>query len=519
MRKYLTFTVFASGMITLAAEMSASRLIGNVFGTSNLVWAAIIGLILIYLAVGYSIGGRWADRSPLPQTMFRIIAWGAFTLGVIPFVARPVLWAAATAFDGLKVGILAGSFTAVLVLFSLPVTLLGMVSPFAIRICVEDTKTAGNVAGNLYAVSTLGSFIGTFLPSLILIPLIGTTRSFLTFSLILLAVALGGLWLAGERRSALIHLWMPLVLIILGILFSGLAVKKNASQVYEAESAYNYIQVLQDGDYRLLRLNEGQGIHSVYHPTQLYYGGPWEEFLAAPYFNPAPHDPSSVNRIAIVGLAAGTVARQATAVYGAVPIDGYEIDPEIVAVGRKYFDMNMPNLNVHVQDGRWGLSTSPYQYDIIAVDAYRPPYIPAHLTTQEFFQIAYDHLTDDGVLAINVGRAPGDRRLIDGMATTIASVFPSVYVIDVPDSFNSLIYATRQPTPDGAKNLLDNFNLLRQRTDIDVVLLLAVQTAVTTLQPGYQTTTVYTDDHAPIEWITNDMVLRYVLGGEGGGVQ
>ena len=157
--------------------------------------------------------------------------------------------------------------------------------------------------------------------------------------------------------------------------------------VYETESDYNYLQVLESNQYRILRMNEGQGMHSVYHPTVLNYYGPWEMVLVAPYFNQAPFSPDRVKRIAIVGLAAGTTARQATAVYGPVPIDGYEIDQKVVDIGRRYFEMNEPNLNVIVQDGRWGLEHSQNRYQIISVDAYRPPYIPWHLTTREFFQI------------------------------------------------------------------------------------------------------------------------------------
>ena len=142
---YLYFVVFSSGMTTLALELTASRLLGSVFGTSNLVWAAIIGLILIFLAVGYFIGGRWADRSPYYKTMYRILAWGAFTAGLVPLAARPVLRLAADAFDQLQVGVLFGSFTAVLILFTIPVTLLGMISPFAIRLAIHDPGQAGKI--------------------------------------------------------------------------------------------------------------------------------------------------------------------------------------------------------------------------------------------------------------------------------------------------------------------------------------------------------------------------------------
>src|SRR5512139_1755685 len=166
--KYLYFTVFAAGMVTLAIELAASRLLGTVFGTSNLVWASIIGLILIYLTIGYFIGGRWADKSPYFTTLYKILAWGAFSAGLIPLIARPVLRLAANAFDFLQVGVLFGSFIAVLILFSLPVTLLGTISPFAIRLAIHDPDQAGSISGKIYAISTLGSFVGTFLPVLVL---------------------------------------------------------------------------------------------------------------------------------------------------------------------------------------------------------------------------------------------------------------------------------------------------------------------------------------------------------------
>jgi len=511
MRRYLYFTVFVSGMTSLAAEFGASRLLGNVFGTSNLVWAAIIGLILIYLTAGYFLGGRWADRSPHPKTMYSILAWGAFTLGVVPYIARPVLRAAATAFDGLQVGILLGSFAAVLILFSVPVTLLGMISPFAIRLSMDDARRAGNVSGDVYAISTLGSFVGTYLSVLVLIPTIGTTKTFLVFSVALLCVALAGLGISGGRKAVLAYLLMVVLLAGVALVGGRGGIKKTSGQIFETESAYNYIQVLEVNGYRYLRLNEGQGVHSVYHPDTLDYGGPWQQFLVGPFFYPD-RAPADVRRIAILGLAAGTTARQATAVFPNVVIDGFEIDSAIVEVGREYFGMNLPNLNVIVQDGRWGLANSREKYDSIAVDAYRPPYIPWHMTTQEFFQIAANHLTEQGVLVINVGRAPGDRRLIDGLATTIGTIFPSVYVMDIPGTFNAMIYATLQSTD--ATNLDHNLLALSTRADAPPLLLKSMSLAWENLQPAPQRTTVFTDDLAPIEWITNNMILNFVLHGE-----
>ncbi|HET9590410.1 MAG TPA: fused MFS/spermidine synthase [Anaerolineales bacterium] len=510
MKRYLLFTVFISGMTILAAELAAARLIGNVFGTSNIVWASIIGLILIYLTIGYFLGGQWADANPTAAALYRVLAWGAFTLGLVPYIAGPVLRSAASAFEFLQVGILGASFIAVLVLFIVPVTLLGTISPFAIRLSVDDPAHAGQISGRIYAVSTLGSFIGTFLPTLVTIPAIGTKNTFLLFSMTLLIVALVGLARFADRRATLRHAWMPIVLILAALVSSQQAIKSSTGQIYETESAYNYIQVQQRNGYTVLKLNEGQGDHSIYHPDTLQYGGPWSQFLVSPYFYPN-RKLADIERVAIVGLAAGTTARQMTAVYGDIPIDGFEIDPKIVEVGREYFDMTMPNLNVYIGDGRLGLEQSPYTYDIIAVDAYRPPYIPPHMTTQEFFQIVHTHLTDDGVLAINTASVPGDRRLINGLATTMGTIFPSVYTMDIPGTLNTMIFATKQVTK--PEDFATNLVVLSQDPNVHPLLTGTMEVTFANLKSGYEVTQVFTDDRAPIEWIVNDMVIRFILGG------
>ena len=510
MKNYLLFTVFISGMTTLAAELAAGRLLGNVYGTSNIIWSSVIGLILIYLSFGYSIGGRWADANPSPALMYKILAWGAFTLGLVPLIASPVLRMGASAFEFLQVGVLGASFVAVLVLFSVPITLMGMISPFAIRLSLDDTARAGQTSGQIYSISTWGSFLGTFLPTLVTIPAIGTKYTFVLFSLLLLLVALVGLVRLGGARAMVPLLWMPLAFVVLTALSRNQAIKQNTGQIYETESAYNYIQVAEQNGFTILRLNEGQGVHSIYHPAVLQYNGPWDQVLVSPYFY-ADRKPADVERVAIVGLAAGTTARQMTAVYGQIPIDGFEIDPEIVQVGQQYFDMTMPNLNVVIGDGRWNLEHSPHKYDIIAVDAYRPPYIPPHMTTQEFFQIVADHLTDDGALTLNSASVPGDRRLINGLATTMSTIFPSIYTVDIPGSLNTMIFATKQPTT--PENFAANLVALSAEPTVHPLLIASMQTTFSQLKTGHEPTTVFTDDHAPIEWIVNDMVIRFILGG------
>lgn len=509
MRKYLYITVFFSGMVSLGLEMAASRLLGNVFGTSNLVWASIIGLILIYLAAGYFLGGIWADRKPSLKVFYLILLVAAGSIGIIPLIAQPVLRLAANAFDELQLGILFGSFTSVLILLCIPMTLLGTASPFAIRLAITEKKDIGAISGRIYAISTLGSFFGTFLSVLVLIPTIGTYRTFLVFSAILALVALFGFWKMGNRKFTITGSLFLLFLIIISTWGISGPTKTTKNEIYETESAYNFIQVLEEDNYRFLRLNEGQGVHSIYHPTQMNYYGPWEQVLVAPFFNPAPYDIKNIKSMAIVGLAAGTTARQASQVFGPIPIDGFEIDSRIIEVGQKYFDMNQPNLNVIIQDGRWGLKNSSKGYQIISIDAYRPPYIPWYLTTREFFQIVRQHLTDDGVMVINVGRSPTDRRLINALGSTILTVFPSVHVMDVPNAFNSILFATAQPTQN--INLINNLTYLSNTEGIDPLLVDSMRVAVANLQPPPTSFKVFTDDLSPVEWITNGMILDFLF--------
>lgn len=513
--RYLYVTVFISGMTTLALELSASRLLGNVFGTSNLIWANVIGLMLLYLTVGYFLGGRWADRSPHHLTLYRIITWAAFLCAFIPLAARPVVRMAASAMFGAQAALALGSFISIMILFSIPVTLLGCVSPFAIRLAVPAVNEAGKVAGRIFALSTLGSLVGTFLPVLVLIPAAGTFLTFIIFASLLYLTGFTGLW-QHHRTTALRTLWMPLVVAVLAFLIMGGPLRTAASGaalLYDDDSAYNYIQVQEDaGGYRYLYLNEGQGIHSQWHPEIISYQRTWSFFLTAPYFNAPPVLPDEIDSLAIIGLAGGTIARQHTHVYGHIPIDGIEIDPDIIHVGELFFGMNeaeMPNLTTYAEDGRFMLNRMDRRYSVIAVDAYRPPYIPWHLTTVEFFQEVAQRLTENGVVAVNVGRTDTDRRLVDALTATLLQVYPSVHAMDVPHSFNTILVATRQPTE--ASNLARNAELLPQ--DAAPVLRDALVLGAQQIVPAQASDMIFTDDHAPVETLVDSLVLNFLLGG------
>jgi len=510
----LYVTAFTGGLASLSLELAASSLLRPHFGTANLVWATIIGLILLYLTAGTFIGGRWADRSPRPATLYQIVAWAGFAVGLVPFLARPVLSLAAPGIDNFNVALIGGSFVVVLLLFSVPVTLLGCISPFVIRLAVREVKHSGRISGRVYAVSTLGSFLGAFLPDLLLVPTIGTRNTFVLLSLVLLGVALVGLVreMSARKHGRLIpYLTMPIIVVLLALLVGNQPVKAatTGEVIYETESPYNYIQVVEQSDgCRHLLLNEGGGIHSLSCPDRLQTPGPWDYFLIAPYFNPAPYHPEQVKRVALIGLAAGTTAHQYTEVYGPLPIDGVEIDPEIVRAGQTYFAMNQPNLNAIVADGRAFLAHTKQRYSVIGVDAYRLPYIPPHLTTVEFFQEARDHLMSDGVLVINVGRTGSDYRLVRAIVATLSEVFPSTHVIDVPYSFNAIVVATAQPTE--ASNLSANLDVLQGNGFLQATARRALDN-LHIIEPG---TTIFTDDRASIELMTNALLFDYILRGD-----
>jgi len=495
---FLIILVFISGMTSLALEMCASRLLAAYFGTSLFIWANLIGLILVYLTVGYFIGGRLADRYPSEQVLCTITAMAALSISILPFISQVILTWSITGLEQVSVSIFFSSLLGTILLFAVPVTLLGLVSPFAIRLVTKEVGRSGKTSGSLYAISTFGSILGAFLPVLWLIPAFGVRRTLLIFGVILFAASLWGL------RSR----WRPAFSLVLIALVLPLGPLKNIPDlIYEQESLYNYIQVTQlpDGTRELI-LNEGQAIHSIYYPNPktVLTGWYWDYFLAAPYFN-AGFTPQKLHRVAIIGLAAGTIAHQFTKVYGQVSIDGVEIDPSIVDVGRKYFAMNEPNLHVHIQDGRTYLETTQAQYDVVAIDAFQQPYIPFQLTTHEFFSTIRSHLSSTGVVALNTAHTPHDYRLVQAFVNTMSKVFPSVYVFDVPGTFNTEIMATVQPT-----SITTFRQNLAQFTPSSIMGQVASEVSAVVTQGHSDGGIVFSDDRAPIEQITDQLLLNYI---------
>ncbi|TMC59397.1 MAG: spermine synthase, partial [Chloroflexota bacterium] len=439
-----------------------------------------------------------ADRYPSEQVLCTITAMAALSISILPFISQVILTWSITGLEQVSVSIFFSSLLGTILLFAVPVTLLGLVSPFAIRLVTKEVGRSGKTSGSLYAISTLGSILGAFLPVLWLIPAFGVRRTLLIFGVILFAASLWGL------RSR----WRPAFSLVLIALVLPLGPLKNIPDlIYEQESLYNYIQVTQlpDGTRELI-LNEGQAIHSIYYPNPktVLTGWYWDYFLAAPYFN-AGFTPQKLHRVAIIGLAAGTIAHQFTKVYGQVSIDGVEIDPSIVDVGRKYFAMNEPNLHVHIQDGRTYLETTQAQYDVVAIDAFQQPYIPFQLTTREFFSTIRSHLSSTGVVALNTAHTTHDYRLVQAFVNTMSKVFPSVYVFDVPGTFNTEIMATVQPT-----SITTFRQNLAQFTPSSVMGQVASEVSAVVTQGHSDGGMVFSDDRAPIEQITDQLLLNYI---------
>jgi spermidine synthase len=504
-RIWLVLTVaFFSGMSVLAVEISAARLLAPFFGTSIIIWAVVIGLTLLYLSIGYWVGGRLADRRPYEDTLFHIVGIAAFLVGLVPFFSKPVLSVSSQAIASLNGGLFFGSLVGVLLLLAVPLTMLGMVSPFTIRLVTSNVQQAGKRAGQVFAVSTIGSILGAFIPVLLLIPTVGTRSTFLIFAVLLLGLSV----IATSRRlRRLLYVLLMAVLIVLWVAVDPGPVRPADGLVVEGESALQFFQVIDSPNVgRRLVLNEGIGTHSIYHPDRLLTNGPWDYFLLAPLIGG--QQPDDVDSLLIIGLGGGTVSKQYTQIFGDdVDIDGVEIDDRVIDLGRKYFDMNEPNLKTYAEDGRTFLQRVDRRYDVIAVDAYRQPYIPFHLVTQEFFIAARDHLNDNGVVALNAGRTATDFRLVDVLSETMRSVFPHVYVIDLPSGFNnSLVYGSLRPVT-GAE--------IRAGAQFDPWLS-QVADRPWELREVNRAENVYTDDLAPVERLIDDIVVREALHGATG---
>jgi spermidine synthase len=489
--RFLYVLVFVVGIATLGAEIAAARLMAPFFGASTIVWANTIGVVLVALSVGYWLGGRLGDRYPTQRALCLTVMAAAVLLALVPLVAQPFFDISVEALDEIEAGAFVGSLFAVLFLIAIPVGLAGTCAPWAIRLAVPDVEHSGRVAGRLYAISTVGSLLGTMLAALALIPFLGTQRTFLAFALALALVAAAGL---GWRAIA-----VPLA--VGGAMAIPVGTVKGSDEgavIYESDSEHQYIRVIEqpDGD-RALELNEGQATHSLYRPGSYLTGDVWDGYLVLPFAARA--QPPA--RIAILGNAAGTTARGYGEFFPATAVDGVEIDPELEEVGLEYFDMGSnERLVVHNEDARPWLRRSAGGYDVIMVDAYRQPYIPFYLATREFFELTRDRLAPGGAVIVNAGHPEGNDDLEQVLGATMAEVYPTV-LRDPIEPTNTLLIGTSAPASaerlrEAARSLPDGLRPL-------------ALAAAARLEPRLEGGAVYTDDRAPVEWLIDRSILGY----------
>ena len=507
----LPLLVFVVGTGSLGAEIAAVRLLAPYFGASTIVWANTIGIVLVALSIGYWLGGRLADRHPHMRGLCLLALTAAGLLAIVPFVADPMLEIAVDALDEISAGAFLGSLVGVLVLVAVPVLLLGAVSPWAIRLAVSSVEEAGTVAGRLYALSTAGSLVGTLLSALLLIPLVGTRRTFLIFALAIALIAVTGLrpvtrWALAPAAIAL------LIALPVGTLKAN--TEDGGRVIHEAETEYQYARVVEYPDSeRTLELNEGQAQHSVCsaecepgpggprNASSVLTGDVWDGHLVL-QFSGRSEPPQ---RVAILGNAAGTTSRAYEYFFPETRVDGVEIDAELSDIGREYFDMNNPRLHLYHEDARPFLRRIDARYDVISVDAYRQPYIPFYLTTVEFFETVRDRLAPGGVLIVNAGHPEGQDDLEKVLSATIGDVFPHVLRDPIEDT-NTLIVAGERP--------LSAARLREAVPDLPAGLRGTGLAAAGRIEEPLAGGEVYTDDKAPVEWLIDKSIVDYASGSD-----
>ncbi|OGC82154.1 MAG: hypothetical protein A2V81_01485 [Candidatus Abawacabacteria bacterium RBG_16_42_10] len=477
------FLVFTSGLAITVMEITLARFVQPFLGNSTIIWAHIISVTMLALSIGYFLGGWLAKHihknTALESIIPALMGISGLTIA-FSYVLSKVFFLPQLlkAIETQNISIVYILFIVVLIIFSSSLVVLACITPVAIQY-LSQTKKTGEVAGTVYFLTTVGGIVGIFLPAIILIPLLGSS-----FTIVILASLLGFSWVYYHRFYVLIGT------ALLSLFIFPLSNKVTAGVIFEQESTYNYLQVIQKNERNFLRINEGQAEHSVYDPKNVLVGGVWDYFSALPAYLP------EFKRTAIVGLAGGTISHALSYYYPNNATDGIEIDPAIIDLGKKYFTLSDPQLIIHNADGRIFLLQTKDTYDLICLDAYKQPYIPYNLATKEFFALVKDRLNPAGIMAMNIGTA-GESDLLASLEYTVKQVFPHTRIVHIPGSFNYLLIASLEP--------------LKIQTTIpeDVSKLLPIMEQGVNL-PNNLRRVVFTDDHAPIEFFTDRMIWKTI---------
>ena len=460
-KTFLYLTEFFAGMSVMAVELGASRLLAPYFSSSQIVWTIIIGTIMIAMALGNIYGGRSADKNPDPGKLYTRMLIAAVWIAAIPVVGKYIILgiSALLIFSVSSNFLIVAAFAACMVIFVFPLFLLGTVTPSLAKYSVGNLEESGKVVGTLGAFNTIGSIIGTFVPTFVTIPSVGTSVTFLIFAGILLALAVAYFISAAGKKGvsklgrAAAALLCYLLCCVLG--YSDSFAFWETNLAYEGESVYNYLQVKENDRSVILSTNVLFGVQSIYMKDQGLTGMYYDYAMAAPLMveGKEPED----CRVLILGMGTGTYATQCRKYYGDMEIEGVEIDEKITALSREYFHLP-EDVPVTTYDGRAFLNAVEEKYDVIMVDAYQDITIPFQMSSVEFFTLVKEHLAENGVMVVNMsmrGREEGN--INQYLADTISSVFSQVYTVDVAGSTNRELFAS-----DNA-NMLANLEAGRER--------------------------------------------------------
>ncbi|PWJ14122.1 spermidine synthase [Ruminococcus flavefaciens] len=486
---YLYMTEFFAGMSVMAVELGASRLLAPYFSSSQIVWTIIIGTIMIAMALGNIYGGRSADKNPDTDKLYGRILIAAVWIAAVPFIGKLAIAGIA----GLLVVtintnfLIWAAFITCMVVFVYPLFLLGTVTPSLVKYTVDSLDDSGRTVGTLGAANTIGSIIGTFVPTFISIPAVGTAVTFLIFAGIMLVIGL--VYFISSKRGAA-KTAIASVLFIVCCFASpsmGFAFWEKGL-TYEGESVYNYLQVKDDDENTYLSTNVLFGVQSVYvksgELSDMYY----DYAMAAPLMTESPDTAD----ILVLGMGTGTYAKQCLRYFSGAKAEGVEIDEKITDLAHKYFELP-EDIKVTTYDGRAFLAACDKKYDVIMVDAYQDITIPFQMSSVEFFTLVKDHLNEGGVMVVNMNMRSESADGINGcLADTISSVFDNVVTVDVEYSTNRELFATN------SDEFMDRFEAntaaLKQED-----LRRMMQIVRPELEPYTAGDHILTDDKAPVE--------------------
>lgn len=488
---YLYLTEFFAGMSVMAVELGASRLLAPYFSSSQIVWTIIIGTIMIAMALGNLYGGKKADKDPNPDKLYLRLLVAAVWIALIPLVGKYVIIGiSALMIFTVSAGFLVwAALAACFVVFVFPLFLLGTVTPSLVKYTVGSLDESGKVVGRLGAANTIGSIIGTFVPTFVTIPAVGTSVTFIIFAGILLLLSL--IYFISSKRK-LAQSAVAVVLVVLSSIFgttTGFAFWEK-SLAYEGESVYNYLQVKEDDRRVSLSTNVMFGVQSVYMKSETLTGMYYDYAMAAPFMCGV-HEKEKID-VLILGMGTGTYATQCDRYFDNVSCVGVEIDDKIIDLSRTYFSLPT-SVPVVAYDGRAYLDATKDKFDVIMVDAYQDITIPFQMSSVEFFTSVKDHLRDGGVMVVNMNmRSSREGSINEYLSDTIASVFDNVYKIDIPTSTNCELFASQNG------EFLDKMeqNVARENDAPLKNMMIRVLSELDEYNGGAK---IMTDDKAPVE--------------------